>query len=344
MKGSCRGKKVLIGISGGVDSTCALLLLKSQGYDVEALFLDTGFNSHLQPLVERICQKLKINLSVLDIRDKFSGLVSQVVEDYRLGRTPNPCILCNEEIKFHFLMKVAKQRRIGLISTGHYADKSLFEGKQTLMCSRDISKDQTYFLYRILPYLNRVYFPLASILRKEAEEMVFSVFGRDEIATSSKDLCFAGGKMKDFISSRVSDNLGCIVDRDGQILGRHRGIHHFTIGQRIGIEGVEKKERWYVVDLLPRRNLVVVAPFSKSKASGLRANSVVSVCDLDEIEIEAKIRYNQKNIPVQVNILGDGKIEVFFDTPQQGVARGQHIVFYKGSMVVGGGRIIEVIW
>ncbi len=334
--------RVLVGISGGVDSTASLFFLQQRGFDVTALFLDTGFNSSLQDRVRYICQRLDVPLIIRVIRDIFSQkVVDYFVSSYSRGITPNPCIICNPEIKFRLLFSIADELGFDMVSTGHYARIVSTKRGKTIARALYEKKDQSYFLYRLLSYdLNRVVFPLGKKRKSEVYAQMSKVFPEGFFAKESQDLCFIfDRRYKDWLKGRLTPRPGRIISLDGRVLAHHKGIHLFTPGQREGL-GIKEPGPWYVVEVYAENGDVVVARKDEAKRTGLVAGNILWLGERqDGFELTAKIRYNQPNIPVLGKLEGPDRLRVYFSQPVIGVARGQHIVFYDGDIIIGGGEI-----
>ncbi len=334
--------RVLVGISGGVDSTASLFFLQQRGFDVTALFLDTGFNSSIQDRVRYICQHLDVPLIIRDIRDIFSQkVVEYFISCYSKGITPNPCIICNPEIKFRFLFAIADELGFDKVATGHYARIVSTRRGKTIAKALYERKDQSYFLYRLLSYnLDRVFFPLGERKKSEVYAQMSKVFPEGFFAKESQDLCFVFDRgYKDWLKGRLTPRPGRILSLDGRLLAHHKGIHLFTPGQREGL-GIREPGPWYVVEINAENGDVVVARKDEARRKGLIARDIVWLGERqDGFELTAKIRYNQPNIPVLGRLEGPDKLQVYFSQPVLGVARGQHIVFYDREIIVGGGEI-----
>jgi len=345
------GKKVLVAMSGGVDSSVAALLLKKQGYQVTGvtLRLRSLKESQLRPLDDgaiedaaRVCKHLGIPHMVLDFSLLFrERVIAPFLEEYRRGRTPNPCIMCNRFIKFGKLLEWALEMGFDALATGHYARLVEEKGNLFLAKPRDRTKDQTYFLYYLqresLPYL---VFPLADFTKEEVRCIAAKHFLPVAHKPQSQDICF--GEYQSMVREAIVARPGPIVDLEGKVLGKHRGIPFYTIGQRRGL-GVSSTERLYVVDIVPQRNQVVVGRREALRAAGLVARALNwFVTEIPERAM-AKIRYTHPEKACRIKSLKSDTIEVLFTEPVEMVAPGQSVVFYEGDLVLGGGIIEEVI-
>ena len=353
--------KVLIGMSGGVDSSAAARILLDEGYEVAGatvvMFSDDealcdeakkgGTEKNIAD-AKSVAEKLGIEHFVLDFKEEFKKRVmDDFVDCYLEGRTPNPCIECNRYIKFGKMLDAALERGFDYIATGHYALKEYDEktGRYLLKRPQDRSKDQTYVLYNMTQHqLKHTLFPLFSYtkpeIRKIAEESGLVTAGKAD----SQDICFVpDGKYAEFIKSRTEKTIseGNFTDTKGNILGKHKGIIYYTQGQRKGL-GIALGKPAFVVSKDTASNVVVLGDESDLYTSVLTACDVnfISVESLSEkMRVTAKVRYNQKDVPAYISPLGENRVKVEFDTPQRAVSPGQSVVFYDGDIVVGGGKI-----
>ncbi|MBN1655057.1 MAG: tRNA 2-thiouridine(34) synthase MnmA [Deltaproteobacteria bacterium] len=349
-------------MSGGVDSSYTAYYLKQQGYDVVGMTMAVfagGLTSAVGlghacygpseqqdiQLAREVCAWLGIPHYTIDLKSEYKEhVVDYFVEEYRAGRTPNPCTRCNPEVKFGFLLQ--KARRLGVsfdrFATGHYARVGFSEAQQRFVLQKgvDRKKDQSYFLYGLKPaLLPLLLFPLGTFykheVRKLAEQAGLPVAQRPE----SQDFVQGGDYLKLFKSELVAP--GPIVDTRGNELGRHKGIVRYTVGQRRGL-GVTSREPLYVVRIDAEKNAVVVGRKDELLSDTLTANrlSFVSV-DRPEgpLRINAKIRYRHKEASATLIPLGNENGKVVFDQPQVSITPGQSVVFYRDELVLGGGEI-----
>jgi len=343
--------KVIIGMSGGVDSSFSAYLLKSQGYEVEGLsMILMEMRGKCAPNVccsiqavedaHRTANYIGIPHSVIDLTNEFMELVVEpFMKAYSMGITPNPCILCNKYIKFPFLLKEAEKRASEFIATGHYAR---VEGG-ILKKGSDPKKDQSYVLYVLKKeQIKRLILPLGEWkkedVRLSAKEAGLPVFDRPE----SQEICFVGkGRYSDFLSPFISQKEGPIFDLSGNIIGRHKGIYHYTIGQRKGL-GISIKTPLYVVKIDTQANAIYVG---HKEAVYRRAFSVQEINWLfekeDSFRAQVKVRSTMPAMPASVYKEGE-IVRVVFDEPQWAPTQGQSAVFYDGDIVVGGGIIKKV--
>lgn len=352
-------KKVLAAMSGGVDSSVAAWLLKNEGYDVTGVTMCLGVK---EDGLERakccgpealedarlVCDTLGIRHYVLDYAGELEEkVIARFVSEYGRGRTPNPCVDCNRFLKFGTLLEKARAMGFDYLATGHYARIDKINGGFVLRKPKDRRKDQSYFLYPIAREdLGSILFPLAPYTKDEvraiAEREKIPVFAKEE----SQDLCFVTRKeLPEFLGSRAAGlRPGPIADSRGKVLGQHRGIHFYTIGQRSGL-GISSAEPLYVIAIDPQRNRIIVGGREQLKAKGLIAGDLIILTGEwppQAKEILAKIRYRKKEVPCRVEQLQD-KVRVIFAEPQESVTPGQAVVFYEGDAVLGGGVIEEAI-
>lgn len=356
-------EKALIAMSGGVDSSVAAYLCVKQGYDC------IGATMKLYDNEDIVIEKEKSCCSLSDIEDarsvairlgfpyyvfNFKGefedkVINNFVENYLEGKTPNPCIECNRSLKFKKMMTRAKELGIDFVVTGHYVRKAYDEntGRYLLKKAVDNSKDQSYVLYSLTQEeLKHTLFPLGEYTKSEIREIASSQGFLNAEKSDSQDICFVpDGNYSAFIEKRLGSPCkeGNFVDKDGNILGTHKGIIRYTIGQRKGL-GIALGKPVFVNDIRPETNEVVLGDEQELYKKSLVADNInlISVESIDKpIKLKAKIRYSKAEQPATVYQKED-KLFVEFDEPQRAITKGQAVVLYDGETVVGGGTIIEI--
>lgn len=348
-------KSVLVGFSGGVDSTAAVLMLRAQGWDVTGLhFCVTKKEKSSLAVAREMAHHIDLPLIVKDVSDRFENLiVSDFCRAYAAGQTPNPCILCNPMIKFHILCREADRLGIASIATGHYARIHRDpDGIFYIRKGANIAKDQSYMLYR-LPQsaLSRILFPLGEAEAKKDVRQYLEKFCIPNAGSSeSQDICFIEDESyQQFLKDRgVSGAPGPFIDREGNLLGAHLGIQHYTIGQRKGL-GIALGRPVYVVGIDSQKNTVTLGEETELYQSHIAIRdpfftafegSDVLPQLYRNIHVEVKLRYTAKSaIGLLSQKPGEG-IGVSFDVPQRAPAPGQSAVFYKEDVILGGGFIV----
>ena len=348
-------KKALIAMSGGVDSSVAAAKMVEAGYDClgVTMRLHDGDNCGAAKEAEdakKIADVLGFPFAVEDLRETFSRQVmDRFVSAYEAGDTPNPCIECNRYMKFGVLMEYAKKDGCDLLVTGHYARVEYDGNKYRLRKAVNTAKDQTYVLYFLTQeQLAHIAFPLGEMESKDQIREIAAGYGFVSAhKADSQDICFVpDGKYADFIRQRTGREYpaGDFVNADGKVLGRHKGLIQYTIGQRRGL-GLALPAPLYVRSKDMETNTVLLTPESELYTTRLVAdgfNWTSGEVPKEPVKVTACTRYNAREAAATVTALPDGKAEVVFDTPQRAVTTGQAVVLYDGEYVVGGGRICEV--
>jgi len=352
-------KIVVVAMSGGVDSSVAAALLKKQGYEVIGITMcfNLAEKSGSKPSccgltgiedARRVCHKLGIRHYVINLDKVFyKQVIKNFYQEYLSGRTPNPCVRCNQFIKFDILLKKAVNLGAQFLATGHYA-RITKKGRQYLLKkSKDLKKDQSYFLYRLKQaQLKRIIFPLGSLSKPEVRQIAESLgLGVAEKA-DSQEICFLpDGKYRDLAVFKDLKKLkpGKLVDKEGNILGAHQGITNYTIGQRHGL-GITKGYPLYVIDINAKTNRVAVGSRQDVYKSEfiIKNKHFISRPFKKKVEIKVRIRYNHKEMKAAV-FPEKGKLRVVFKKPQFAITPGQSAVFYDKISVLGGGLIEKVI-
>ncbi len=346
-----------LAMSGGLDSSFCAHLLKQQGYKVVGItfaLLPKDLPNPQNPKAccslesmaraRKVADDLSIPHYVFNLRDEFDEhVIQRFVSEYRSGRTPNPCVLCNRYVKFEAFMRKALALGADLIATGHYASVAATQDGWCLKKGRDRSKDQSYFLYPIArEQLPLILFPLAN-WTKQAVRSNMAVFSRDAASTrESQDICFLPeGDYRSLVAQCAPPKKGKIMLTDGRHLGYHDGLHLYTIGQRRGLN-LPFSEPLYVVDIQVDENLLVVGPRTSLLRRGLAADNVNMLCSRTSGRALGRVRYRQKEEPCTYTVK-DGRMEVLFDEPVSAITPGQSVVLYEADRVLGGGTVLEVL-
>ena len=353
-------EKIIVGVSGGVDSSVAALLLLEQGYEVEALFMknwdesdETGsciWEADVEDALA-VCEKLSIRLNTVDLSEAYWHKVfQQFLDEYSAGRTPNPDILCNQEIKFHAFMEHATSLDAARIATGHYAAIQWHEGKYLLHKGADRNKDQSYFLCRLTQaQLSQSLFPLGTLKKPEVRALAKKHGLATHDKKDSTGICFIGERpFRDFLSHYLPVQAGPIRTIDGTDVGEHAGVHFYTLGQRrgLGIGGVKghPEKPWYVVAKDVENNALTVAQGHDHPtlfSHGLTAANLNWITGAPTLPLECsvKTRYRQADQHCTIETIDDGRVRVNFARPQRAVTPGQYAVFYDRNLCLGGGVI-----
>ena len=343
---------MVVALSGGVDSSLAAALLKETGWEVSGLH----FLLPAPPLkkqakmsaVRRIAEYLHIPLDVVDLEQEFrQSIIGPFTDSYVKGLTPNPCVMCNQMIKFDQLVQSADNKSIQCIATGHYA--TLKTGRVPgveLWRGKDIQKEQSYFLHRLNQiHLSRSLFPLGDITKKEARRLAGEIGLPSATEPESQEICFLPeNDYRSFIEEEKGSGIikkGDIIDRHGRILGQHSGAYRFTIGQRHGL-GIASSRPYYVMALRPEENEVIVGRKEDLYSTRAEANSfnwINGSHPEKDRKVMAQIRYRHRAVSGRIEVISSGIVRFLFDEPQWAITPGQALVCYDGDRVLGGGWI-----
>jgi tRNA-specific 2-thiouridylase len=354
-------QRVIVGMSGGVDSSVTALVLLEQGYEVSGLFMKnwdeddgTEYCTAKQDLADAqaVCDRLGIALATVNFAAEYWDRVFEIfLREYAAGRTPNPDILCNKEIKFKAFLDYAQDLGGDLISTGHYARIEAVDGRYRLLKGVDGNKDQSYFIYTLgQPQLSRSLFPIGGMEKPTVREIAARAGFVTARKRDSTGICFIGERrFKEFLKRYLPACPGEILTIDGEVVGRHEGLMYYTLGQRrgFGVGGVKgaDSDAWYVLKKDMARNVLIVGQghdhsllFSDTLEAG-----TLDWCDNSPLEkplrCTAKTRYRQPDQSCRVEPLDEGRCRVVFDEPQRAVTPGQSVVFYQDEECLGGGVI-----
>lgn len=343
-------KKAVVAMSGGVDSSVAAYLIKCRGYEAAGItlkLLDGGPDLSDDAADARAAaDKLGIKHYVVDFSGHFDEQVlRRFVSAYTAGSTPNPCIFCNKHIKFGHLMFHARQLGYDCLVTGHYAVVGYHNNRYFLKRAADQTKDQSYVLYSLTQeQLSRIVLPLGGLLKSEVREIAAANGLTNAQRKESQDICFVkNGSYAEFIEQYTGKKFddGLFVNKQGEVLGRHKGIIRYTVGQHKGL-GISSEEPYYVTGFLPGENRIILGRGFDLYSKSLEATSI-NLIALDRIEtplkLKARIRYRQKEQDAVAEQIGEDRLRIEFDEPQRAITKGQSVVLYDGDYIVGGGII-----
>lgn len=355
------GEKVLVGMSGGVDSSVSALVLQQQGYNVDGATLrlfsneDIGLEEDSRTCcsiddvqdAKAVCHKLGINHYVFNFGDHFKEMViNKFAKSYQMGETPNPCIDCNRYIKFQKMLERAKMLDYDYIATGHYVQREIdSNGRALLKKAVDHTKDQTYVLYVLTQdMLKHTLFPIGGMTKEQSRILAEQHNLVNARKPDSQDICFIkDGDYAGFLENTmgIKTPTGDFIYKDGTVLGKHKGIIHYTIGQRKGL-GISYKHPIFVLDKNPENNIVTLGENIDLFTNTLTADDLNWIAidkPTSSIRVTAKARYSQKEAPATVHPLDENRVLVEFDDKQRAITKGQAVVFYHDEYVVGGGTI-----
>ena len=339
-------KKVIVAMSGGVDSSVVAFLFKKRGYEVEGMFMDFGLNDGGEEKVKEVAKQLDIKVHIIDLKDKFEQeVIKYFINSYEKGLTPNPCVMCNREIKFGELFKLFLKFGGDYLATGHYVRlrKNILTGKIYVYRGNDRLKDQTYFLYNLnQEILSKVRFPLGGF-KKDRTRKISKKNHLLNFTSESQDICFLKGDHNIFLKKHLKLILGPIKTIEGEVIGEHQGLPLYTIGQRRGID-IGGSGPYYVVKFDFKENILYVSRQWNDNIlykDNLIASEVnwISGKAKSSFKCRAVIRYGHQAVSCKVKQLEVNKYSVIFKVKQRAVTPGQSIVFYQGRKLLGGGVI-----
>ncbi len=341
MKEKSEKKRVVMGLSGGVDSSVAAFLLQEKGFLVTGVFLkfwEEGkcCNSDAQRRARKVCRELNIPFYVVDVREEFrERVVDHFVESYKRGETPNPCVICNREIKFGTLMEKLTSFGADHVATGHYVRVKEGDGGMSLFKGKDGSKDQSYFLWRIdKEWLSKLLFPIGEFTKEEVREKAEELDLPTAKTEESQEVCFIEEGVRNFLKKYIDERPGDIIDKEGRVLGKHDGIFFYTEGQRRGLD--LSGGPYYVLKKDKKRNVLVVTKneeeLYKKEFHFKEANFLKEV--KFPFRSDIRVRYGSELVE---GVVKEGEVEL--SESQRAVAPGQSVVFYNGEEVLGGGII-----
>ena len=360
-----KNRTVIVGLSGGVDSSVTALLLKNQGYKVVGLFMknwedddDDEYCSSKQDLLDAVsvADKIGIDIEVVNFSKEYKEKVfSEFINEIKSGRTPNPDILCNSEIKFNAFLNHAISMGADKIATGHYAQIKESDGLYSLLKADDSTKDQSYFLYRLNQHqLSKSIFPLGTFLKKDVREITKKEGLHNSDKKDSTGICFIGERpFTEFLNKYIENSPGPIKDEHGKIVGEHIGLVFYTLGQRqgLGIGGSKTSngEPWFVAEKNIQENTLIVAQghghplLFKDGLAAKKTHWIHGTLPKKHWVYGAKTRYRQPDAPCEIDTINDHSIELFFGQKQWAITPGQSVVVYESNVCLGGAIIESAI-
>ncbi len=336
--------KVLVGMSGGVDSTISAKLLLDEGYAVEGVYMklhnSPGYHEIHLKRAQKAAAQLNVRLHVLDLQERFNEKVfNPFVETYKEGRTPNPCALCNRNLKFGAMMEFADSIGADFLATGHY----LRHDGTYLIQAEDDTKDQSYFLFYIdKAIIPRLIFPLGERKKSDIKALAASIEGLESFASQaeSSEICFVETTYTDILKEYVNvDEAGEVLDQEGRVIGTHKGYMHYTIGKRKGFTVHGAHDPHFVLKILPQTNQIVVGKRHELDTRTVTLEHLNMFDERSSFDTTVKLRYRSRSVPCHVDISGDAAI-VQLKEPVYGIASGQAAVCYEGNRLLGGGWIV----
>ncbi|OQY08156.1 MAG: tRNA 2-thiouridine(34) synthase MnmA [Fusobacteriia bacterium 4572_132] len=344
-------KKVLVGISGGVDSAVSAYLLKREGYEVigATIQLNDIGEKELEEIKD-ICKKMKIEHKIITFKKEFQkNVIDYFLSEYSRGNTPSPCIICDEKIKFGSFLKYAEKLECDYIATGHYVKKIYSEKYKSygLKKGKDVKKDQSYMLYRLSKnQIQKSLFPLSDYTKEEIKKIAEENNLINSKKKESQGICFAKKGYIEYLKRKLGNEIkkGKFVDKKGNIIGEHNGYQLYTIGQRRGL-GLNLGRPYFIIDIIPSKNEIMLGEFSEllSKKVEIRDWKLpfLKIKKINNMSVIAKPRFSSKGHKAKLNYI-EGKLEIEYDFANAENTRGQHIVFYdKDGIVLGGGIIAK---